>query len=45
MSVMSGPGARPSNAIPIELEIQPKFPELWFEMYSAKFYYDRSIIF
>ena len=29
------PGARPTNDISIEFEIQPKFAVLWFKMYST----------
>ena len=29
------PGARPTNEISIEFEIRPKFPMLWFEIYST----------
>ena len=32
---MDKPGARPTNDIPIEFEICPKFAVLWFKIYST----------
>ena len=32
---MLGPGARPTNDISIEFEIQPKFAVLWCKIYSS----------